>query len=236
MSWSVSLRSCALQGAQKSFGCRVPPAWTWRRIAASPNRGGGVEPGSGAGGTSPLPLTSRMSPGASLTSRPPACQMPPPGLPTSGRDGGMSASSVQRAVVAPLVPLMPTTQPRYGGASQCPPNAAYTTPFISRRPGRCRWYVGSKVAVGSLSAAPWTTTGKFGFSAPVVTSMAWALYCAGPDVPAAYVLEKRYAVCVAVSIAGVDVIPTHGVRSPQLRSAGFHGTPRSLRCHTCVPV
>src|SRR5207247_5374878 len=117
-----------------------------------------------------------------------------------------------------------------------PPNEPERRPCINRRPGRCRWYVGSKVAVGSLSAAPWTTTGKFGFSAPVVTSMAWALYCAGPDVPAAYVLEKRYAVCVAVSIAGVDVMPTHGVRSPQLRSAGFHGTPRSLRCHTCVPV
>ena len=75
--------------------------------------------------------------------------------------------------------------------SQCPPKAAYTTPFINKRPGRCRWWVASKVTVASLSAAPWITTGKFGFSTPEATSIACTLYCAAPDVPAAYVLEKR---------------------------------------------
>jgi hypothetical protein len=176
MSWSASARACALQGAQKSVGSSVPPGWTFRRMADSPSWGGGVVPGSAAGGTAPLPATSRISPGLSDSSRPPACQIPPPGLPVSGADGGTSATSVHRAVVTPLVPLMPTTQPRYGGASQCPPNAAYTTPFISRSPGRCRWYVGSKVAVGSLSAVPEIVTGKFGRSFPVARSIACALY------------------------------------------------------------
>src|SRR5262245_18625431 len=191
MSWSSSLSCCALHGVQKSLADNLPVGSTWSRMADSPRCGGGVAPGSGAGGTSPLPLASRISPGLSESSEPPACQIPPPGLPSTGGPGVASATSVHRVVVAPVVPLTPTTQPRYGGKSQWPPNAAYTTPFSSSRPGRCRCIVASNVAVGSLSAAPWITTGKFGRSAPVAMSMACALYWAGPDVPETYVLEKR---------------------------------------------
>src|SRR5258708_3465995 len=104
---------------------------------------------------------------------------------------------------------------------------------MSNSPGRCRCWVASKLTVGSLAAVPWMTTGKFGFSLPLVRSIAWAFHCAGPDVPLTYVLGKRYAVCVAVSIAGVEVIPTGGATTSQPRSAGFHGGPRSLRAHDC---
>ena len=208
-------------------------------MADSPSVVGGVEPDAGAGGTTPLPPTSRISPGLSETSLPPACQIPPPGLPISGGDGGTSASSVHRAVIGPptlAVPCVeiPMTQPRYGGMSQCPPNAAYTTPFINNRPGRWRCCVASNAALGSLSALPWSNTGKLGRSFPVARSIACAYQAARPADPLAYVFETTYAVFVAESIAGVEVTPTDGVMSTQFgsRSAGFQAGPR-FRVHNC---
>jgi hypothetical protein len=79
-----------------------------------------------------------------------------------------------------------------------------------------------------LDAMPWIVTGKFGFSFPVARSMACAWYVA---TPATYFLDVMYAVCVAGSIAGVEVIPTVWPTSKQPMSLEFHGTPR-LRVHS----
>src|SRR5262249_4475097 len=122
---------------------------------------------------------------------PPACQIPPPGLPSVGTPGVGTATSVHCVVIAPLVALTPTTQPRYGGRAPRPPQAPLTAPALRRKPARFQRHLGADVAVGSLSAAPWITTGKFGRSAPVAMSMACASYSAGPEVPDAYVLENR---------------------------------------------
>jgi hypothetical protein len=75
------------------------------------------------------------------------------------------------AVTAPAVDT-PTTQPWYGVRSQWPPKAAYTTPSISRRPGRCSSFFALKLTLGALSAVPEICTGKPGRSAPVLTSTA----------------------------------------------------------------
>jgi hypothetical protein len=57
ISRSLSLRSWALHGTQKSIGWSDPVCRTFRRIADSPRWGGGAVPGVGTDGTSPLPAT-----------------------------------------------------------------------------------------------------------------------------------------------------------------------------------
>src|SRR5262249_12422249 len=98
-----------------------------------------------------------------------------------------SELSTQRAVTLPAVET-PNIQPRQGDTSQCPPNAAYTTPSISSSPGRCCWVVGLNDMLGMLSALPLSCTGKPVRRTPVVTSRASMYQAADPEVPVAYVL------------------------------------------------
>src|SRR4051812_48032288 len=101
--------------------------------------------------------------------------------------------------------------------SQCAPNAAYTTPPISSRPGRCMAVGAWNGMPGVLSGVPWMRTGKPARSAPVDVAIAcryqlgWS--ASGPSA----IFVVRYAVPEAGSITGVEVEPTFGTRSPQPR-------------------
>src|SRR2546421_12834128 len=81
---------------------------------------------------------------------------------------------------------------------------------MSSSPGRCRCIFASKVAVGSFVAGwPWSLSGvKPAFSVPLLRFTACTTYAAWPG--GSYVLATTYAVFVAESIAGVDVMPIEG--------------------------
>src|SRR6185312_2293198 len=120
--------SCwASNGAKKSVAFSEPSDWTVSLTTDSPRELGGVLPGVAVEGAPVLPVLTSSVPGPSEVIPAPDCQMPaplPPGTPT------------QRALIAPAVET-PNTQPCQVFRSQSDPNAAYTTPFISSRPGRC---------------------------------------------------------------------------------------------------
>ena len=86
-----------------------------------------------------------------------------------------------------------------------------------------------------MAAAPEIVIGQPVFSAPVPTSTACATYWGVPELPDLYSLSRKYAVCVAASMAGVPVTPTCGERSGHPMSDALNGVPR-VRCHCCAPV
>ena len=94
------------------------------------------------------------------------------------------ATATQRAFTSPAVET-PKIQPCQGPWSQCEPNPAYTTPFMSKRPGRCIWVVGWKVIPGWFWAAPPSWTGNPAFSVPFAKSIASRYQRASPELPEA---------------------------------------------------
>ena len=76
----------------------------------------------------PFPVANRIWPDPSDTRPPPDIQIPAPLAP--------GAESAVHIVVNLPASETPAIQPVHGVSSQWAPNAAYTTPFMSSRPGR----------------------------------------------------------------------------------------------------
>src|SRR4029453_688380 len=168
---------------KKSVAFSLPSPCTTSRIQACPRMAGGVFPGVGCDGTGPFPVLTTKVPGPSTIGAPPGLQMPAPLV--------WAGPALQLAVICAVVVETPNIQPCQGGASQTPAKPAYTTPSIRRIPGRCTWYLGSKVSPAWLSALPWICTGNPGRSSSVATSTACAQKAAGPEMPETYVLAKK---------------------------------------------